>query len=102
MDSNVIKSMRMTKNNDFYSYSKVLTTKQMNLISDMVEKKIEEGANNIIGAHFSISPKKIGKKNYGCEYCKYNDICYHTNRDIDELKQLDEKEILGGDNNELH
>ena len=83
------------------SYSKVLSTKQMNLIADMVRKKIEEGALSISKAVFEIAPKKIEKENYGCKYCKFNDICFHTNNDIVELKPLDEKVILGGDDNGL-
>ena len=31
---------------------------------------------NIRNGNFDINPKKIGDKNYGCEFCKYKDICF--------------------------
>lgn len=99
-DSNLIKSMKVTKNNDFYHYSKVLENREMDRLVKIVEDKIKEASAKISNAEFDIAPKKIDKNNYGCEYCKYNDICFHTAKDVQELKKLideDLKEILGGD-----
>ena len=92
--------MKVTKNNDFYHYSKVLENREMDRLVKIVEDKIKEASAKISNAEFDIAPKKIDKNNYGCEYCKYNDICFHTAKDVQELKKLideDLKEILGGD-----
>lgn len=102
INSQYIKSMKMTKEHNFYNYSKVLTTKQMNMISKMVEDKIYEGAQKIIDSDFSISPKYIPKKINACEYCKFSDICYHTNKDTIELKKISEEDFLGGEENGIH
>ncbi|MDE5888409.1 MAG: PD-(D/E)XK nuclease family protein, partial [Bacilli bacterium] len=99
MDSNIIKSMKVKNDNSFYSYSKVLSSKEMDYVANLAEKKIEEGAKKIISGEFKISPKKIGKINHGCNLCKFKDICYHTNADIEELKVLTQKEVLGGEDN---
>lgn len=101
MDSNIIKSMKVKNDNSFYSYSKVLSNKEMGLITNIAEQKIIEGAKSISDAKFTISPKKIGKINYGCNMCKFKDICFHTNDDVIELEQLTLEEILGGDENGL-
>lgn len=101
MDSNIIKSMKVKKDNSFYHYCKVLTNKEMEKISAIAEEKIKKGAKSISNADFSIAPKKIGKINYGCNLCKMRDICFHTNDDIVEKKQLNIEEILGGENDGL-
>ena len=99
-NSELIKGLRLKKDGSFYSYSKVLSKENMNTIDEIVDEKIKECTNNIFDAKFSIAPKKIENKNYGCSYCKYSDICYKKNDDIVELKKLDiEKDILGGDEN---
>lgn len=94
MDSNIIKSMKTKKDYSFYSYCKVLSNKEMDLITNIAENKINEGAEKISNAEFSIAPKKIGKTNYGCTLCKFKDICFHTADDVEELEPLDIDDIL--------
>ena len=101
MDSNIIASLKINKNNDFSSNSKILSPKQMEIISDMVEQKIEEGTISISNAEFPISPKVVGSKN-ACQYCPFIDICFRSNKDINELPPLKIEEVLGGESNELH
>ena len=101
MDSNIIQSMKMTQKGEFYHYTKTLTNKEMDILSDMIEKKIEEGAKSISEASFEIAPKVVGDKN-GCAFCTFKDICFRTNKDINELPELKTEDILGGDTNELH
>lgn len=96
-NSNIIKSMSLTKNLNFSRYAKVLTTNEMNILKDIAEKNIKEASTKIINTEFNIEPKKIGDINYGCEYCKYKDICYHTPKDIVELKELTKEDIFGGE-----
>lgn len=94
MDSNIIKSMKTKKDYSFYSYCKVLSNKEMDLITNIAENKINEGAEKISNAEFPISPKKIGKTNYGCALCQFKDICFHTADDIEELEPLNIDDIL--------
>ncbi len=95
--SNMIKSLCLTKDNNFYSYSKVLTTKQMNHLKELAETNINNAAKEISNANFAIAPKKIGDTNYGCKYCNYKDICFHSNEDIVELDELTKEDVLGGE-----
>jgi ATP-dependent helicase/DNAse subunit B len=89
--------MSLTKDLNFSRYAKVLTTNEMNILKDIAEKNIKEASTKIINTEFNIEPKKIGDINYGCEYCKYKDICYHTPKDIVELKELTKEDIFGGE-----
>ncbi len=102
-DSMLIRGMRLKENNDFYFSAKNLSSKDMDELVTMTEDKIKEGAKQIEEGNFAIAPKKIGKENYGCRFCKFKDICFHTAKDIEELEPLDIKEVLGkgGENNEL-
>lgn len=99
LDSNIIKSMKLKKDNNFSSYSKVLSTEEMDKITLITSRKINNGAKLITEGKFPISPKKIAKDNLGCCYCHFKDICFHTNDDIEELKPLKLEEILGGEEN---
>jgi len=95
--SNMIKSLSLTKDDKFYSYSKVLSSKQMNHLKDIAEENINKAAEDISNAKFEIAPKKIGDTNYGCKYCKYKDICFHSNEDIVELEELSKEDVIGGE-----
>ena len=93
-DSNVIKGMKLTKDSSYYYYTKVLSNKEMDKLTEITENKINDGAKMITEGKFDIAPKKIGKVNYGCTLCQFKDICYHTNDDIAELEPLDLDDIL--------
>lgn len=98
IDSELIKSMKVG-NNGFYHYSKTLTKNNMQKIIDIIDDKIDCALKNIHNNNFDINPKVIGNKNVGCEYCKFKDICYMTEKNIIRLKELDNLEFLGGDTN---
>lgn len=97
-NSNLIKSMRTKSDGDFYSYSKTLNEIEINNLIKLVDKKIEEAADNILEANFDINPKKINGINIGCEYCTFKDICFKKESDTVYLKEQDYKEFLGGEN----
>ena len=97
-DSTVIKSMR-TSSKGFYAYSKVLDSSTIDKLVNLTEEKIKEASENILKAKFDINPKRIGVNNIGCEYCKFNDICYHSEGDMVNLKEYKNLEFLGGDDN---
>ena len=94
-NSNLIKSMRTKSDGDFYSYSKTLNEIEINNLIKLVDKKIEEAADNILEANFDINPKKINGINIGCEYCTFKDICFKKESDTIYLKEQDYKEFLG-------
>ena len=97
-DSNIIKSLKVKNDGNFYYYSKVLSDQNMDDICKIVKEKINETSKNILDAKFDINPKKIGKTNKGCMYCKYKDICYMKNEDIVSLEEVNS--LFGGEENE--
>lgn len=97
-DSEIIKSLKKAKNG-FYQYSKVLTEKNIDNLYNLTEEKINNAINSIRNAEFEINPKKIGDKLTGCEFCKYNDICFKENKDIIFLEEHKNLDFLGGDIN---
>lgn len=101
LDSNLIKGMKVTNNNSFYHYTKVLNDKEIDFITELATKKINEGAKKIIECDFSISPKKMGKVNYGCDLCPFRDLCFHNYDDVIELQPLKLEDLIGGEENGL-
>lgn len=95
-DSNMIKSLK-TSPKGFYSYSKILNEKELDLLEQIVSKKIEEAEKNILSGNFNINPKRIGDNLKGCEYCKYRELCYLKEEDIVNLKEYKDLSFL--DNN---
>lgn len=98
-DSKVVKSLKTT-NKGFYNYSKVIDDNKINKLVDIVDLKIDEAISNIRSACFDINPKRIGKFNYGCQFCKFKDICFMTENDIVNLKEYKNLEFLGGDDDD--
>lgn len=95
-DSQVVKSLKVT-NNGFASYSKVIDNDKIDKLIDVVDDKIDEAIADIKEAKFDINPKRIGKVNYGCEFCKFKDICFMKENDVVNLKEYKNLEFLGGD-----
>jgi len=86
IDSKMIKGMRVSSKG-FYHYTKTLNKEDINNIEDIVEQKINEARDNILEAKFDINPKQIGMKLVGCEYCKFNDLCFKKEEDIIKLSE---------------
>ena len=95
-ESCVIKGLRKSSKG-FYAYSKVLSDKEMEKIISIVDSKIKESITNIWEGNFSINPKRIGFEKVGCQYCPYQDICYHTEKDVVNLKEYQNLDFLGGE-----
>lgn len=85
-ENSFIKGLRLKKDGDFMSSSKVLTEEEINEFIDIVDNNINKVIASINNCEFDINPKQIGKTNEGCLYCKYQDICYVNNDNIIELE----------------
>lgn len=99
-DSSFIKSLRVKKDGEFYSYSKVLSEEEINKLIGIVESNINEVICSINNSDFEINPKKLGNDLIGCEYCTYKDICYKNNDNIVDLEEYKSLEFLGGAEND--
>ena len=92
-NSELIHGMKLT-NKGFGPYSKVLTNKQIDNIIKITDDKINECIDGITNAKFDINPKMINNKNIGCEFCKFKDICFMTNRDLNQLDDIKDLSFL--------
>lgn len=92
-DSKVIKSLKKSKNG-FYQYSKIISEEEIEKLVKIVKKNIDKSFEDILEAKFEINPKRIGKVNYGCEFCKYKDVCYMKEEDIVNLKEYSNLDFL--------
>lgn len=69
--------------------SDVIVTNKSHKYSSEAINELVKDVNSIIDrtfidiaqAKFDINPKRVGKKDYGCEYCCFKDICYKTEKD---------------------
>lgn len=95
-DSSMIKGLKMSSKG-FYAYSKVVGNNMIDKILKITEDKINSSAQDILDAQFAINPKRIGSNNLGCEFCSFKDICFHTEKDIVNLKEYKNMEFLGDD-----
>ena len=80
-NSEMIKSMRLKQDGSFYAYSKTLTDEEIKDILIEVNKRINEAMEKILGCDFSINPKVLKRKDKSCKFCKFKDVCYHTDKD---------------------
>lgn len=85
-NSSLIKGIRQKKDGDFYSYSKVLSTTDIEQIYDKVNEKINNAFVNILNCEFNINPKMINGNDISCIYCTYSDICYKSYKNYIKIK----------------
>lgn len=92
-DSHFIKGMKKT-DNGFSRYSKVLNDNQINNLILLTKDNIKKASKEIVSANFKINPKRIDGINLGCEFCKYQDICFFKENDIVDLEKQDNLDYL--------
>ena len=98
-NSTYIKGMKVKKDGTYGAFVKYLTDENLDKLSNIVDKNIDSARDNILNGQFSINPKFIDDELKGCMFCKYKDICFKTNKNINYLKTFKLDDILGGDNN---
>lgn len=99
VESTMIKSMKLKKDGDFSSHSKVLDDDEINNLIKITNRKIDETIDYICNAKFDINPKVDNDKNLGCLYCDYKDICFMTKKDEVNISPDKDLSFLGGDQN---
>lgn len=85
-NSNLVKSLRVTKSGNFYYYSKILSDDEIKKIIELTNESIDKSIKNIEDVKFDINPK-ISDDFDSCKYCPFNDLCFKTNDDYIEIKK---------------
>lgn len=80
-NSMMIKGMKTKKDGSLMHTAKVLDDFEIEEIINLCENKIKESFNEILNGHFTINPKIIKGENVGCQYCNFQDICFHKEQD---------------------
>lgn len=94
--SEVIKGMEY-KDNKFGRYAKVLNDEQIDYVVEMVSKNIDKTLEKIENGEFDINPKKQDGNIDACNFCKYKDICFKTQKDFKYLDKYSFEKELGGE-----
>lgn len=94
-DSKFIKGMKKTSKGTYSHYANILSNTQLNNMINIIDNKIDEAIKKIKNAEFDINPKVIDKKNIGCDFCKFKDICFKKEEDLLMLKSVNYEEFLG-------
>ena len=97
-NSEYIKSMTLTQNG-FSRYAKILTEDELKYLGTFAEEKIDKMIKNIDNANFKIEPKIKGIDNISCKFCKYQSICFKTEKDNKYIYPDEELKFLRGDEN---
>jgi len=98
-DSSYIASLKTKTDGSFYSYSKVLSSDEMDKLDQLVDSNISKACEDILNGKFLINPKRIDNKDIGCDNCKFRDICFKKEKDFIKLDKHNGLDFLGGDDN---
>jgi ATP-dependent helicase/DNAse subunit B len=98
-DSSYIKSMKYDDKKGFSRYTKLIGNDTLYDLINYTRHFIDKTADDIIDGDFSINPKIYDKKNISCEFCKFKDLCYMSDKDLVYLEKQKDLSFLGGDNN---
>ena len=93
--SEIIRGMKIKNDGNFSASAHVLSTEQMNELISKVDKQIDKCIDKIDKCDFNINPKNINNINISCKYCKYKDLCYMTQKDVEEivLQEVETNEV---------
>ena len=85
-NSEFIKGMKLTSKG-FSSYSKIYSKNELCDMLKIVEEKLDSAIKNICDGNFKINPKKIKFENVSCKFCKFKDLCYMTENDVETIEE---------------
>ena len=93
--SEIIRGMKIKNDGNISASAHVLSTEQMNELISKVDKQIDKCIDKIDKCDFNINPKNINNINISCKYCKYKDLCYMTQKDVEEivLQEVETNEV---------
>ena len=94
VDTKVIKGFNIKADGTINAKSKVLSDLEIDNLKKLTDRKINEAITNITNTNFAINPKQIDNENVSCKYCKYQDICFKKNDNLEYLTKKDYKEFL--------
>ena len=81
-NSSSIASLKVNLDGSFSKNAKILYEEDYPVLLDLAKEKIVETGQSISKGEFAIQPKKIDYTvNISCEYCPYQDLCYHEYQD---------------------
>lgn len=101
IENSFIKGLKLKKDGEFYSTSKVLSNDEIDKLLEITSANIDKCIEDIENSSFDIKPLKIGfDEELGCKFCKYKDICFKTDEDINLVKEYKKLEFIKGDDNE--
>lgn len=101
IENSYIKGLKLKKDGEFYSTSKVLSADEIDKLLEITSDNIDKCIESIEDSSFDIKPLKIGfDEELGCKFCKYKDICFKTDEDIKLVKEYKKLEFLKGDEDE--
>ena len=83
--------MKITREGEINKNASTLSDSEIDDILKLTHEKIMDAMSNILEGNFIINPKILNSRNVSCEYCKYKDICYHTDKDNKILKDDEEE-----------
>lgn len=93
MNSKYIKGLKVKGDGTFFANSKVLSNEEIDEAVNVTDEVINSVIDNISEANFKINPKYT-TKNVACEFCKFKDICFMDESDIEYIQP---DEFLGGE-----
>ena len=91
--------MKYDDKKGFSRYTKLIGNDTLYDLINYTRHFIDKTADDIIDGDFSINPKIYDKKNVSCEFCKFKDLCYMSDKDLVYLEKQKDLSFLGGDNN---
>ncbi len=95
-NSEMIKGLKLKKDGEFTSNSKILSSDEFKNIVNIVDDNIKKGTDLILNAEFPINPKIVNDVNVSCEFCKYKDICYLSEKNKEYIKLEGETNVDEG------
>ncbi len=89
-NSEIIGGMKVNKDGTFNHYANTLSDSEIDDIINVTKEKINEAIKLILEGRFTINPKILDNENISCRYCKYQDICYRSDKDNVYLKRKED------------
>ena len=93
-DGTYLKGVKFVNGGGLHSdtFSRIISNDQYENLMNLVDKKIDEIIDKLVNCEFNIEPLFVSKCN--CEYCKYKDICFKKQYDVEKKRVPDDLNFL--------
>jgi len=92
--SPIVSGLKFNKDGSLAKNTKTIDDEILEILLERMEGLVSDAFKAMNEGKFPINPKRIKGKDVSCEYCPFEDVCYKTRQDYEDLRHFKNDDAL--------